>query len=432
MEDDYADSFFEAAVDFLAEMGVYCTQTHRVIAFSEDEVREAIRRAPSRVSMGNGPERRVWRKRRFEDTRPAGISVAGHGPWSDTMIPLPIIVRELVRHRRVDMIEGFMYARIDGHEVNGPVLRAYSARRAIEKVRNGLTMAGRSALSIASYPVLTDAFSMVAPIDPSRGLRSGDGSFFTVLPDLMFEEDLIAAALVYQELGCYCLSGGKGNGPWGGGPVGEMIETIAGAIAQWMVYGDTLLDGTGGFSRANYAGRKAEPGQSERPTKNDVGLDWRSFAVRKALNRNTNQVFYTGPWGGNRIFYDMNSEQYLLKVALSSVESTITGCNIRVGATNPPTYTSWIVETSDAAIRSNIRLEEFAELAERVTKEKLSDYSEESAAQDQRMYIYGDNPMEFLAAGMKAYDWYKQTPTEEHVRAQRKARKYLIDIGLRM
>jgi hypothetical protein len=33
---------------------------------------------------------------------------------------------------------------------------------------------------------------------------------------------------------------------------------------------------------------------------------------------------------------------------------------------------------------------------------------------------------------MKAYDWYKQTPTEEHVRAQRKARKYLIDIGLRM
>jgi hypothetical protein len=46
------------------------------------------------------------------------------------------------------------------------------------------------------------------------------------------------------------------------------------------------------------------------------------------------------------------------------------------------------------------------------------------------MHIYGKNPSAFLAAGLKAYDWYKQVPTDEYVEGERKARNYLRDIGL--
>jgi len=46
------------------------------------------------------------------------------------------------------------------------------------------------------------------------------------------------------------------------------------------------------------------------------------------------------------------------------------------------------------------------------------------------MHIYGENPTEFLAAGLKAYDWYKQTPTEAYLKGERKTRNYLQDIGL--
>jgi hypothetical protein len=94
--------------------------------------------------------------------------------------------------------------------------RAYAARRAGAKVREGLAMVGRSGLAIAYYPVLTGAFSMLAPFDAERGLRTSDGGFFTILPDLMVEEELIGAAQVYHELGCFGLSGGSGAGPWGG------------------------------------------------------------------------------------------------------------------------------------------------------------------------------------------------------------------------
>jgi hypothetical protein len=426
---NYVDSLFQAAVDLLVETGVYCTTTHRTIRFSEDEVREAAREAPSEVKVGEGHDQRAFIKRELEDHRPPSIDISGHGPWSDEMIPLPIAVRELARHRRVDLIEGYMFARIDGHEIHSKPLCGYAARRAIEKIRDGLTMADRRGLAITYYPVRTDAFSLVAPLDQERGLRKTDGVLLTVLPDLNVEEDMMAAALVYGEWGCYGQCGGTGVGPFGGDVEGHMIESIAGSLAAWMVYRDTLLlaGGAGGQSSSSRKGRTEETGKDLQMEK---GTEWRTFAVQQALRRNTNQVYYDILWGESTGLDDLISEEYLLRVALSSIKNTILGNNFRIGTTNPPTFTSWIVETSDAAIMSGLRLEDYEELAERIRKEKLSGELLPGNLPDKRMLVYENRWQEFLAAGLKAYDWFKQTPTEEYTRNERRARKYLRDIGL--
>jgi methylamine--corrinoid protein Co-methyltransferase len=430
VENVYADALFQAAVDLLCELGVYCTHTHRTIRFSEDEVREALREVPSTVKIGEGRDQRVWKKRGIGDSSPPGINVAGHGPWSDAMLSLPIIVRELVRHDRVDLIEGYMYNHIDGWEIHTMASRAYAARRAVAQVREGLAMAGRAGLAITYYPVLTDGFSMLAPLDAERGLRRSDGGFFTILPDLMVEEELIGAAQVYHELGCFGLSGGSGGGPWGGSVEGRMIESAVGCLANWLVYRDTIIEG-GYARRIAFQPNKAEAVKVQTPRQPEEA-EWKSFAVHKALQRNTNQIYYRGLWGGNRIYYDMTSEPYLLRVALSSIRATILGLNLRVGATNPPTYTNWVIETSDAALKSRFGLEELVEFSERVHKEKLEKHPLQAVLQDQRMYIYGKNPNAFLTAGLKAYDWVRQTPTAAYRKGERKARSYLRDIGLRI
>jgi hypothetical protein len=89
-----------------------------------------------------------------------------------------------------------------------------------------------------------------------------------------------------------------------------------------------------------------------------------------------------------------------------------------------------VIETSDAALKSCLGLEEFVELSERVHKEKLINHPLQAVLQDQRMYIYGKNPSAFLAAGLKAYDWVRQTPTAAYLKGEQKARSYLRDIGL--
>jgi methylamine--corrinoid protein Co-methyltransferase len=241
VDNHYADELFNAAVDLLIDVGVYCTTTQRIITFSEREVLEAVRETPSEVHVGAGGEQRVWKKRDLEDERPPNIDVSGHGPWSDELIPLPIIIRELSRHPRVDLIEGYMYAKIDGREVHGKPLQAYASRRATEQIRTGLSLAGRRDLAITYYPVMTNAFSLVAPLNSTYGLRPTDGVLLTILPDLIVEEDLIAAAIIYNELGCYGQCGGTGVGPFGGSVEGQMIEATAGPLIAWIMYRDTIL-----------------------------------------------------------------------------------------------------------------------------------------------------------------------------------------------
>jgi hypothetical protein len=276
--------------------------------------------------------------------------------------------------------------------------------------------------------VLTNAFSLIAPIDMEQGLRKTDGVLLTILPDLVIEEDLVAAALVYHELGCYSQCGGTGTGPFGGGVEGRMIESVAGPLAAWMVYRDSILT-AGGASHGSYLPRKGTTGPNRQTSANSRGTQWQSYAVQQALRRNTNQIYYSIIWGESVNLDDLISEQYQLRVALSSIRTTILGLNFRVGCTNPPTFTSWVVETSDAALKSNMTLQDYEELSARITKEKLRDYRFQTR-QDKRMLIYGTNPTEFLKAGLKAYDWYRQTPTDEYLQNERTARKYLRNIGL--
>jgi len=431
VDNSYVDSLFQAAVDFLTEMGVFCTSTGRVLRFSDDEVREAVREAPSKVSVGAGKDASVFGKREFEDTRPPSIDVSGHGPWADSMTPLPIVVRELARHPRVGLLEGYMFAQIDGREVHGSPMCAYAARRALQRIREGLLMAGRPGLAVTYYPVRTDAFSLIAPMDPDHGLRRTDGILLTILPDLKVEEDMIAAALVYSEYGCYGQCGGTGTGPFGGDVEGRMIESTAGPLAAWLVYRDSILSAGGvGEVYTPFSARK-EDARGSTKRLGSSGLSWRDFAILKSLLRNTNQIYYSIIWGESVGLDDLVSEEYLLRVALSSIRSTVLGLNFRVGCTNPPTFTSWVVDTSDAAIKSKIKVEDLEELFQRVRTEKLGgEHVFLGDLPDRRMLIYGDRPQDFLSAGLKAYDWVMQRPTEEYRQNERKARKYLTDLGL--
>ncbi len=60
-DDDLADRLFEAAVDFLAECGIYCTSTGRLITFDREEILSIIKQAPAEVQIGGGTATRLDR-----------------------------------------------------------------------------------------------------------------------------------------------------------------------------------------------------------------------------------------------------------------------------------------------------------------------------------------------------------------------------------
>jgi len=426
VDEDYLDALFDAAVDFLSEMGVYCISTKRVIKFNEDEVREAAKQTPRQLILGEGRDTHTIRKRTVCDSQPTHINTGGHSAWSESLIPLPLIVRELTRIPRVGSIEGFNFIKIDGREVHGTPKIVYAARRAVELVREGVRLAGRSGLAICYYPVLTTAAALIAPIDPERCLRRSDGILLSVLPDLKVESDLISAAIVHENYGCYRVNGGAGAqiGGFCGDAYGAMIESVSRNLTAWLVYRDQIQY-SGGVGALR--GARSIEGRLAEVTAEDNKALLRSLLVQFTLKRNTNIITYGGGWpqnGGE----DLCSEEHLVVTALSCMRSTVLGHNIHLGETPPPTTVAWAADVSDATLKANLKLPSLYELTQRIRSEKLVGKTR-IVNRDRRLLLYQD-PEAFLASEQKCYDFIKQRPSEEFLKNKRKVTNYLQDIGL--
>ncbi|MEM3561368.1 MAG: monomethylamine:corrinoid methyltransferase, partial [Nitrososphaerota archaeon] len=69
-DNDLADSIFEAAYDLIIDLGVYCSDTGRIIKIYEEDIKEALKSLPEKIIVGSGREVREISVRGIEDKKP--------------------------------------------------------------------------------------------------------------------------------------------------------------------------------------------------------------------------------------------------------------------------------------------------------------------------------------------------------------------------
>ena len=67
-DDKLADDVWQAGLELSIHTGAYCTDTSRVIKFSEEEILEGLRDAPSAPVFGEGSDEKVMVARQPEST----------------------------------------------------------------------------------------------------------------------------------------------------------------------------------------------------------------------------------------------------------------------------------------------------------------------------------------------------------------------------
>ncbi len=427
VDNAYADQLFDAAVGYLSERGVYCINTNRAIQFTEEEVREACKEAPSQITVGTEKDARTLAKREIEDPRPRNIVVGGHSAWNEVLMPLENMIKELVRIPRIDYLETFNYHRIMGREVHGTPMVVYAARKAVERARIGVRLAGRAGLALCNYPILTTTEALIAPKDEERGLRSSDGLLLSVLPDLKVETTLLAAAIYFDEYGCFGMNGGTGGsvGGFAGGWEGAMIEGIVRNIAAWMIYHDSVQYMAGLEKLRRSSMQPMEKSESWDVWGGEKTASWCGFAMRKALRRHKNTIEMASGGSGGQA-EDLASVENILYTAVSTIGGMVMGGNLFYVWTPPPPLVSWGIEVSDAALKARIKLADLDEMLGRIRREKLqsTDFS-----RDRRILIYSE-PESFFKPHLACYDYVKQKPTDRFLSGRREAVKYLEEIGL--
>ena len=356
------DGVIEGAIQFIAKNGIYCITTNRTIQFEEYEIRKAIRETPKAVLMGEGKDARVFRQRKIEEDEPLGLCPGHHSPFSSD-IALQAI-RNFAQIPRTDFLEGPNFLEMQGREITNAPMEAYASLRESRWLKEGAREAGRPGLSVLYYPIHTRASTMLAGM---ADLGTGDGVLLSVLPDVKVEHDLLTAAVVSEEKGNYRVSGSFAiAGGFCGGPEGGIFESVLKTIAGILCYHDQI----------HYVGVEHSRSLSAMEIMMQP-LNWARSVVFQTLNTRTNAIcmLWAIPSSGPC------TEQNLWEHAIRAIEAVINGGNIyaprhvrtetNLGQT--PLEPEWLVEVSDAVIRSGMNTRDKAgKLIERIIKEKLT------------------------------------------------------------
>jgi methylamine--corrinoid protein Co-methyltransferase len=346
-DDSLADAAWQAAVDFVVDVGCFCLDRERVVKFSEEEVREAIRSMQKEVAMGEGKDSRVWRQHEIEGTEPMNVAPGHHAPFTQDLANS--VVQNFAMIPRLDFLEGFNFPKIDGYDIYGIPLEAYASKRQVAWVREGVRKAGRPGAAIVLYPISTAASSFLAAIDPVAGLRPTDGLLLSVLPDVKVQYDLMTAALVYQSYGYFGISGSFGiAGGFAGGPEGAIIESLAKTIIAWIVYRDNLYyNGVEHFAHVSGGKRCMFP------------IHFARSVVYQATIRNSNGIPMHWPIPVS----ELCTESHLEELVLRSIEATVNGANLyvprvsrsRMNGGQTPADAELMIEGSDATLRAGVK-----------------------------------------------------------------------------
>jgi methylamine---corrinoid protein Co-methyltransferase len=360
MDDDLVDRCFQAGIDLLQDLGIYCITTNRVLQFTKQEIREAIRDSPKEIIVGEDRDTRVLRQRAIEGREPLNLCPGHHSPFDEELAPL--VVKNFAQIARTDFIEGFNFTRVDGREIFGLPLEAYASRRQMAWMREGIRKAGRPGLAVVFYPLSTRAAALMAPMDPDYGLRRSDGILLSVLPDLKVEHDLLSAAIAYEDYGCFRLSGSFGlAGGFFGGVEGAILEGIAKPLAALLVYHD-YMSYTGVEHISSVSALKIPP----------QSLNWARSLVNQVLNTKTHIIClaWVIPTSGP------GTENHLLEVAIRAIEATINGANLyaprhsraSMNSGQTPLEAEFMVEISDAVLRTGLNRQRANDILLRLTE----------------------------------------------------------------
>jgi len=187
-EDEMADHLYEAAVDFLSQVGVYCQDTNRIIQFTQAEILEAVREAPGKCFAGEGKEAGVFGMREPDDRK---------APWLHVGSGIVTTSEEMATHKiesygsiaEANSISIPALDNIRGIPVMaGSPAELYAAIRSIKIGREALRQAGRPGLPIMNLiSTAAAAVTTIAASGPQFGLRPTDGWLCGVISEMKID-----------------------------------------------------------------------------------------------------------------------------------------------------------------------------------------------------------------------------------------------------
>lgn len=219
-DDDLADRVYQAGLELFLELGVYCRDTSRLMTFSRDEVGQALKHAPTRVTYGQERDIRVMTRRKIADSTPpfclntpVGCTVA-----EERFVPM---VQSYAQEPLSDTFSSAFSETVRGRPIkSGTPQEVEAAIWNVIRLREAARAAGRPHLGIhnlVSNAERTDA--ILAAMQKEFGVQPNDGLAVAATAEMKVDYERLKKVVFlkntgYNFYGLYGpLMGGYAGGP---------------------------------------------------------------------------------------------------------------------------------------------------------------------------------------------------------------------------
>jgi len=294
-DDALADTVFEAAVDFFSRVGAYCPDTSRVMQFTKDEIMQAVSKAPSESTFGEGPDRKVMRSRKPDEQSEPWYHCGG-GIYTTSETIFMNIVEGLANIRKANSLSIPSSIKIKGKDarVRSPQ-EVLATIKTVSMAREACQRAGRPGLPILNgISTATGPISMFAASHPNFGLRPSDGYLVDSLAEMVVDFEALDKVAFYTSIGANIGSTSTPlYGGYNGGAEGNVIATVT-----YNLLGILIFRGTYHYNAPLHTKLRVS---STRP------LLWIIALANQALHRNapypTVNLPYLGGGAGTDCYY---------------------------------------------------------------------------------------------------------------------------------
>ncbi len=409
-DNQLSDRLFNAAIEFLAITGLYCTGTNRVIEFNRDEIKKGLQAYKHAGTFGEGRDRSRLTPRKPEDSKLPWCHLGNGMVVTSEEIAMALVegcaAIPQARSITIPTLDNVRGLPIMG----GSPLELYGVINSIETARKALRHAGRPGLPILNLcPAATTATGTIAGCYPSVGARPSDGWLIDYLAEMTIDftnlNKLTFVTYMGANVGATDL---PILGGYAGGAPGTALVMTAYQIAGCVfMKGDYHLSGPVEMNLSCTSTRAAL---------------WVYSVVGRAISRNTNycvlanQYAVGGP-GTKTYFYETAAE--LLAVVTSGFAG-FESCHPAKGVVKngiTPTEPRFNAELAHQIAHSGITADQACEICLRLLEKYEEDIKHPSSETKGKTYP-------------ELYDIKTQKQSEQYARLYEEVLNELVQMGV--
>jgi methylamine--corrinoid protein Co-methyltransferase len=145
---DMMEKLFNAGFEMLLDLGIYCTDTHRIVKYTEAEIWDAINNVQKEFTLGTGRDAVRVSKREVGDKRKPIIQGGPTGSPISEDVFMPVHMSYALEKEVDTIVDGVMTSVRGKPPIPGSPYEVLAAKTETRLIKQAAAMAGRPGMGI--------------------------------------------------------------------------------------------------------------------------------------------------------------------------------------------------------------------------------------------------------------------------------------------